>query len=120
MFMLNNQLTTKDKDLTNLYESAYNTLMQDLEEMAMTDVIEKFNPVVIGDSNFKVTFRKANSDEVRTMTCNFFDNPTEQEQEEVLYYMMSFDSKDLIKVYDLDAGHWKSFYQSRVISWEII
>ena len=120
MFMLNNQLTTKDKDLTNLYESAYNTLMQDLEEMAMTDVIEKFNPVVIGDSNFKVTFRKANSDEVRTMTCNFFDNPTEQEQEEVLYYMMSFDSKDLIKVYDLDAQKWKSFYQSRVISWEII
>jgi hypothetical protein len=118
--MLNNQLTTKDKDLTNLYESAYNTLMQDLEEMAMTDVIEKFNPVVIGDSNFKVTFRKANSDEVRTMTCNFFDNPTEQEQEEVLYYMMSFDSKDLIKVYDLDAQKWKSFYQSRVISWEII
>jgi len=86
----------------------------------MTDVIEKFNPIQIGLNNFKVTFRKANSDEVRTMTCNFFDNPTEQEQEEVLYYMMSFDSKDLIKVYDLDAGHWKSFYQSRVISWEII
>ena len=106
--------------MTNLYESFYNTLMQDLEEMAMTDVIEKFNPIQIGLNNFKVTFRKANSDEVRTMTCNFFDNPTEEEQEEVLYYMMSFEGKDLVKVFDLDAKRWKSFYQSRVISWEII
>jgi hypothetical protein len=54
------------------------------------------------------------------MTCNFFDNPTEDEQEEVLYYMMSFENSDLIKVFDLDAKRWKSFYQSRVISWEII
>lgn len=119
MFMLN-QLILEDKALTNLYESFYNTLMQDLEEMAMTDVIEKFNPIQIGLNNFKVTFRKANSDEVRTMTCNFFDNPTEEEQEEVLYYMMSFEGKDLIKVFDLDAKRWKSFYQSRVISWEVI
>ena len=106
--------------MTNLDESAYNSFMQDLEEMAMTDVIEKFNPIQIGLNNFKVTFRKANSDEVRTMTCNFFDNPTEDEQEEVLYYMMSLEGKDLIKVFDLDAKRWKSFYQSRVISWEII
>ncbi len=94
--------------------------MEDLEEMAMTDTMQKFNPVIIGDSDFTVTFRKANSDEVRTMNCNFFDNPTEEEQEEVLYYMMSFEGKDLIKVFDLDAKRWKSFYQSRVISWEII
>jgi len=92
--------------------------MQDLEEMAMTDVIEKFNPVIIGDSNFKVTFRKANSEEVRTMTCNFFDGPTNQE--DVMFYAASFENNDLIKVFDLDAGRWKSFYQSRVISWEIL
>ena len=84
----------------------------------MSDVIEKFDPVVIGDSNFKVTFRKANSDEVRTMTCNFFDGPTNPD--DVMFYTIRFDSKDLITVYDLDAQKWKSFYQSRVISWEII
>jgi UV DNA damage repair endonuclease len=113
-------LTTKDKQLTNLDESAYNSFMQDLEEMAMTDVIEKFNPIQIGLNNFKVTFRKANSDEVRTMTCNFFAGLTEEEEEEALYRITKHENKDLIAVYDLDAGRWKSFYQSRVISWEII
>jgi hypothetical protein len=94
--------------------------MEDLEEMAMTDTIQKFNPVIIGDSNFTVTFRKANSDEVRTMNCNFFDEPTEDEQQFMHYYTASFENTDLIKVFDLDAKRWKSFYQSRVISWEIL
>lgn len=84
----------------------------------MTDVIEKFNPVVIGDSNFRVTFRKANSDEVRTMTCNFFTGTTNPD--DVMFYTTGFEIKDLITVYDIDAQKWKSFYQSRVISWEII
>ena len=84
----------------------------------MNYVIEKFNPVMIGDSDFKVTFRKVNSDEVRTMTCNFFDGPTNQD--DVLFCVVDFENKDLITVYDLDAKRWKSFYQSRVISWEII
>jgi hypothetical protein len=92
--------------------------MEDLEEMAMTDTMQKFNPVIIGDSNFTVTFRKANSDEVRTITCNFFTGATNQE--DVMFYVASFENKDLITVYDLDAQKWKSFYQSRVISWEII
>ena len=84
----------------------------------MSDVIEKFNPVVISDSNFKVTFRKANSEELRTMTCNFFDGPTNPD--DVMFYTTGFETKDLITVYDIDAQKWKSFYQSRVISWEII
>jgi len=104
--------------LTNLYESFYNTLMQDLEEMAMTDTMQKFNPVIIGDSDFKVTFRKTNSDEVRTLTCNFFQ--TTRGQEEVMIYTTLLEEQDLIAVYDLDAKRWKSFYQSRVISWEIL
>lgn len=104
--------------MTNLDESAYNSFMQDLEDMAMTDVIEKFNPVIIGDSNFKVTFRKANSEEVRTMTCNLFKDTTSAD--DVIFHVANLEDKDLITVYDLDAQKWKSFYQSRVISWEII
>ena len=84
----------------------------------MTDTIQKFNPVIIGDSNFKVSFCKANSDEVRTMTCNLFQ--TTKNQEDVMIYTALLEEQDLIAVYDLDAQKWKSFYQSRVISWEII
>ena len=94
--------------------------MQDLEEMAMTDVIEKFNPIQIGLNNFKVTFRKANSDEVRTMTCNFFKPDTTNTFEEVYTYVETLDNKDLITVFDLEANKFKSFYQTRVIDWEII
>lgn len=86
----------------------------------MTDVIEKFNPIQIGLNDFKVAFIKANSDEVRTMTCNFFADLTEEEEEGALQHILKYENKDLIAVYDLDAKRWKSFYQSRVISWEII
>lgn len=79
---------------------------------------EPFNPLYISDSNFKVTFQKVNGGEVRTMTCNFFDKPVSED--DATAFVATLQNKDLVTVFDLDAGKWKSFYQSKVISWELI
>jgi len=79
---------------------------------------EPFNPIAICNHNFKVTFQKANSGEVRTMNCNFFNKPTTED--DALVFVATLEGKDLITVFDLDAGKWKSFYSTKVISWELV
>ena len=95
--------------------------MTHLEELAkMIDTMTPvFSPILIGDNDFVVTFTKTNG-EVRTMKCNFFKPDTTNTFEEVYAYVETLDNKDLITVFDLDANKFKSFYQTRVIDWEII
>lgn len=91
--------------------------METLEELAMDSMVDTFTPVFIGDRDFTVSFTKANSDEVRTMRCNFFKPGDTKTFDEVFLHTTNLENKDLVTVYDLDADKWKSFYQSRVVTW---
>lgn len=78
------------------------------------------DPFYIADADFTVTFHKANNKEVKTVhKGNLFgpDRGAKLSSMDKTAYLANLVDAPLIRVYDLDAQKWSSFYQNKVISY---
>lgn len=90
----------------------------ELMENLMLDT-KTFNPFIVDDNDFVVTFQKANDPtQVRTVKGNLFgpDKGATLSYDARLAYLDTLSNKELIKVYDLDDKRWKSFYTTKIIN----
>lgn len=92
-----------------------------MEDFLMEQMM--FNPFEVDTRDFTVTFHKANDpSDIRVITGNLFgpDRGATLDEPARIDYLNRLYNGDLVKVYDLTVGAWKSFYTTKVISCVVV